>query len=279
MFTIFHVFVLFGLAAGAAAGGILAAKYLGWTGRILGTLVGAWVGGIIGNIPYLMTLKWIAREILKKSTDELRAELHDGKCLTPNLLLLELNRRGEDIRGELPLVLEMLTSEDTTRRGPGWAALTSAFPELSRRVKNYRVNDSVEVCRQKIDVLRGELGESADASLSRSPITYHGTAIEVLVGDHVEFKLWLFFWEGWQKGRVEYVPGISPKNSDLERDGMKWVGISGEKARTAVLVHPNTNQVRHTLRFVSRSQDDFKETPGIIALKTNRSRGSPSALV
>jgi len=262
MFTIFHVFILVGLAAGAAAGGILGAKYFGWPGRILGALLGAWAGGIVGNIPYLITLKWMAREIVKKSNDELRAELHDSKCLTPNLLLLELDRRGEDIRRELPLVLEMLTAEDTSRRGPGWAALTSAFPELARRVKNYCVNDSVEVCRQKIEVLRQKPDASANPPASSpGPITYRGSTMEVQVGDHVEFKLWLFFWQGWQKGRVEYVPGISPKNSALERDGMRWVGISGEGVRTAVLVDAATNQTRHTLRFISRSTDDFKETP------------------
>jgi hypothetical protein len=51
-------------------------------------------------------------------------------------------------------------------------------------------------------------------------VTYDNTQTEVLPGDHVEYKVWVSFWRGWQPGRVYYVPGISPKNSELERDGM-----------------------------------------------------------
>ncbi len=52
-----------------------------------------------------------------------------------------------------------------------------------------------------------------------STVIYHATDEQVLVGDHVDFKLGLFFWKGWQPGRVHYVPGLSPKNDELEFNG------------------------------------------------------------
>ena len=52
------------------------------------------------------------------------------------------------------------------------------------------------------------------------PVCYHGTETPVLVGDHVKFKIGLFFWLGWQPGRIRYVPGISPKNDELEHNGL-----------------------------------------------------------
>ncbi len=51
----------------------------------------------------------------------------------------------------------------------------------------------------------------------------HDDRVQVLVGDHVEIKLWLFFWRGWQSSRIYYVPGLSPKNPSLEHGGLAWV--------------------------------------------------------
>lgn len=96
----------------------------------------------------------------------------------------------------------------------------------------------------------------------RPIVTYHGTQVPVLLGDHVEFKLGLFFWRGWQAGRVKYVPGISPKNEDLEFNGLSWVAIHdarGEQSGHVVL--PQTGQLRRNVRFVSRAQDGDTQTP------------------
>lgn len=94
------------------------------------------------------------------------------------------------------------------------------------------------------------------------PPTYHKTDTEVLVGDHVELKVWAAFWRGWIPGRVLYVPGRSPKNDDMEHNGLTWVGIGYDKgAKSGVIVSPETQQLRHTVRFVRRSDDGFKETP------------------
>jgi len=55
------------------------------------------------------------------------------------------------------------------------------------------------------------------------PILYHGTQDQVLLGDYVFSRYWLFF-RGY--GTVKYVPGISPLKRELERDGLAWVRIN-----------------------------------------------------
>ena len=94
------------------------------------------------------------------------------------------------------------------------------------------------------------------------PVTYHKSHMEVLVGDHIEFKSWIAFWRGWISGRVHYVPGRSPKNPEMEFNGLTWIGIGfGKGEQQGVLVVPETQQVRHTVRFVRRSDDGLVETP------------------
>jgi hypothetical protein len=85
-------------------------------------------------------------------------------------VLLELLSRGEDICAELPAVLDLLASEDFSRRGVGWAALTSVFPELAVSLSDYRLDDPVEVCRRKTDRLRAEAEPgAADVTMKVKP--------------------------------------------------------------------------------------------------------------
>src|SRR5580765_8520494 len=92
-------------------------------------------------------------------------------------------------------------------------------------------------------------------------VIYHATDAQVLVGDHVEFKLGLFFWKGWQPGRVHYVPGLSPKNDELEFNGLTWVAIHDARGGQSghVVLH-KTGQLKKNVRFVRRSDDGFRQT-------------------
>jgi hypothetical protein len=154
MFTLFHVFVLAGALFGFSIGLSIGAKLFGVVGGIIGALAGGYLGVVVGRIPEALVLRPLVRHLKAKSTPELRAQLHSPKCLTPNVVLLELQSRGEDIRQELPVVLDLLVSEDTGRRGHGWAALTSAFPELVEQIRDYRIGDSIDECRRKTQILR-----------------------------------------------------------------------------------------------------------------------------
>lgn len=155
MFTIFHLFKIVGSLAGALAFMPGGWQRFGWAGALLGIAIGGAVGYILGSIPDLLSLRAMVREMGAKTVPELRALLRSSGCLTPNCVLLELHSRGEDIAQELPLVVELLSSDDFNSRGRGWAALTSAFPELVRKIPDYRISESGEECARKARALGG----------------------------------------------------------------------------------------------------------------------------
>ena len=88
------------------------------------------------------------------------------------------------------------------------------------------------------------------------PPTYHSSNVQVLAGDHIEFKTRFFFMRGWVPGRVQYVSGHSLKREELERDGFAWVSIQhGKGSRISVLVLSETRQLSPLVRFVKRADD------------------------
>jgi len=99
-------------------------------------------------------VRGVRKNLERKSVDELRRSLRTPKCLIPNLILLELSSRGEDILPDLPVILDLLESEEQSKRGSGWAALTSAYPDLVTTIPDYRIQDRAEVCRKNIAPLR-----------------------------------------------------------------------------------------------------------------------------
>lgn len=93
-------------------------------------------------------------------------------------------------------------------------------------------------------------------------VRYHQTDTQVLIGDHVEFKLGLFFWKGWQKGRTYYVPGLSKEDETLEHNRLLMVGIhDSQKSRSGHAVQPGSGQLRDNVRFISRTDDSPGTTP------------------
>jgi hypothetical protein len=174
MLTLFDILPLCGACIGLALGATGGAGLLGTPGGVIGAVVGCAVGFVAGRLPFLLRLRRLSRDLAAKSTAELRADLRNPNCPTPNLVLLELRRRGEDIRAELPVVLDLLASEDFGRRGTGWAALTSAFPELAVSLSDYRLDDPVEECRRKTGRLRVEAepqnGVGSQARPPRNPV-------------------------------------------------------------------------------------------------------------
>jgi hypothetical protein len=141
-----------GLAAGAMSG----QTYLSWPGAIAGGLAGFILAIYLGRyLNYIYTL-WVARSFQRKwtsfSTSELRSQL--ATTLTPNFLLLELRRRGEDIDQDVYPILVMLESEAPFRRVLGFAALLSAFPYLAKLLGGYNPAHSVSECHEKVADLR-----------------------------------------------------------------------------------------------------------------------------
>jgi hypothetical protein len=155
-FTIYDLFFLAAICAGIGVGGAAGAELHGMVGGAAGALAGGWIGFLVGRLPELLVLNWLASSLTTVPADELRDFLHDPDCHIHNLVLLELQRRGENIHQELGGILDMMAANDVSRRGLGWAALNSAFPDLARQLGDYSVGDSAEECRRKIRQLRSE---------------------------------------------------------------------------------------------------------------------------
>lgn len=84
-----------------------------------------------------------------KTTDELCAVLRGSEWLFYRNTLLELRRRGEDIREEVIPVLDLLVSERQRQRIAGWLILRELYPDLAVRVPDYRPQESPAVCGEK----------------------------------------------------------------------------------------------------------------------------------
>ncbi len=154
MLTVFHLLQLVSACVGIAFCVAIGIDWFGVIGGVVGAIAGGFLGSGVGHLPVFLILRSLARDLGRKSSGELRESLHQLNCKIPNLLLLELKRRGEDINSELPIVLDLLESEETGPRSRGWTALASAFPELAQQIRDYRIGGSVEECRGKTEILR-----------------------------------------------------------------------------------------------------------------------------
>ena len=143
LLTIYHILTAAGALSGFALGMAAGFRLSGVPGAVGGSLAGGLLGWCLGRVPELLVWRSIARDLTRLSAEELRADLRRADCRFPNCVLLELQSRGEEIRSELPVVLRMLESEDYNCRCRGWAALTSAYPELAALIADYRVTDGL----------------------------------------------------------------------------------------------------------------------------------------
>jgi len=119
MFTMFDLIRLLTIVCGAVLLGIFGWNQFGIIGCATGIPVGLLLGALLGQLPLWIRLKWISRRFDRMTDDELLAELHDANCFTPNIHLLELKRRGYDIRLELQHIHALLTSPEMNKRTVG----------------------------------------------------------------------------------------------------------------------------------------------------------------
>ncbi len=152
--TIFDIIPLYAIILGICVG-----VKLGTVFGHVGAVIGGMVGGILGWFGWRFLLmgicKWLDRKrnLSNKTVEELRAMLRDPNCPIPNVALLELGIRKQNMEQELPVVLDMLISPMKQRRIRGWRTLASVFPERAKLVSDYRIDDSIEKCREKIQKL------------------------------------------------------------------------------------------------------------------------------
>jgi len=85
-----------------------------------------------------------------KTSGELRAILRSGEWTFYRSALIELRDRKEDIRGEVTPILDLLISDSKHQRIAGWLILEELYPELAARVPQFRPEDALPSCREKL---------------------------------------------------------------------------------------------------------------------------------
>jgi hypothetical protein len=84
-----------------------------------------------------------------------------SKFYIAHLILAELMRRGEDIRQDLSVVVDLLSSDAPNKRRFGIACLRLGFPDLAQRLRDYNACESTETCRSKVARLSATLHPEA----------------------------------------------------------------------------------------------------------------------
>jgi hypothetical protein len=88
--------------------------------------------------------------------------------------------------------------------------------------------------------------------------TLYGDGSSIEIGDEVEFRGGLLLMFRKYRGRVVHVPGVSPRNHDMEADGLSWVAIEVPgKMLVRKLVDPQTHRVRRTW-LLRRNRSELK---------------------
>jgi len=96
-----------------------------------------------------------------------------------------------------------------------------------------------------------------------SRLYYFGTKTEVRLGDTI---FWKRFLRRSIKGKVVYIPGISPKHTDFEYNGIRQWGISLENNRILLTRYsPRENQPKKNIHFLGRGKaESFPTTEQLL---------------
>jgi len=92
-------------------------------------------------------------------------------------------------------------------------------------------------------------------------VLYSDGRTAVLLGDVVSYSAWIFL---RREGVVDYVPGISSKNPQMEYGGLTWVSISSGDRRVQTIVDPDSSCLKKSVHFIRRGElsDEKKVKPG-----------------
>lgn len=155
--TMFDVCEALGLMFGLAVGvGVAQGSNFGWLTRIGVMILGALGGWFCGWLPAFFRESFRRRRLSTLTTDTLRARLNDGRLdiwLPYNLVVHELQKRGEDVRIALPLVVRLLSADDSEQRYHGWQMLRVFFPDLARTIPDYQPSLGKATCQAKAESL------------------------------------------------------------------------------------------------------------------------------
>src|SRR2546430_2099734 len=89
---------------------------------------------VVAAVTIFIVAVWRWNSLRNKSTEDLRAFLRSGDWRFYRNALIELRRRGVDIKDENRQVLRMLMAESPFRRQAGWLIVKEIYPELAAQL-------------------------------------------------------------------------------------------------------------------------------------------------
>lgn len=80
-------------------------------------------------------------------------------------------------------------------------------------------------------------------------VKYFGSEVDVQLGDRVSVRVWF----RKRCGRVVYLPGVSPRNSEFDYNGLQWAGIRlDDGSLLASVVRFSTGSLKRKVKFIKR---------------------------
>jgi hypothetical protein len=120
-----------------------------------GWLTFAYIGAFFDRLVMRQLIRCSRRKLAPIPTAVLATQL--PITLTPNLVLLELATRGEDLSNYFATMLSLLEYPGIYRRQIAWVAFQPAFPEWAARMKGYRPQRPVADCHGQVEIVRKQL--------------------------------------------------------------------------------------------------------------------------
>lgn len=177
--TVFDLFEAIGLMCGLTYGLTFGVGLkFGWLARMRLAMIAALTGWFCVWLPCFLGRCYLRLKLTMETTDALRdwlrervmwplyeAAVMEEKLLWARLrlstkwpiyplVMRELQKRGEDVRSELPLVLMLLCDDRPEPRHRGWRMLQDFFPDLAKKIPDYDAWQTAAECRARADSIR-----------------------------------------------------------------------------------------------------------------------------
>jgi hypothetical protein len=146
-----------------------------WVVAVIAGLVAGIVGFLVGFFIFDFFERRLTRRLIRKVQNSPDADLWKSVDLglwnfQYTLALLQLGARGQEVRRELPTVLDRMTADDRLLRRYGWETLRLVFYDEAETLGDYNPRASVEECRAKVTrLIRGLSVDDRAALLASFP--------------------------------------------------------------------------------------------------------------
>lgn len=143
---------------------------------------------------------------------------------------------------------------------PLWHYRRGKYPQLRQLALLFSPGGPLEVLARSNDWV-GEFrqcqGQFMEALRALNRVRYFESEQPVQLGDHVSLRV-LF---RTRAGRVAYLPGVSPENSEIDFGGLFRVGIDFDGGFVMCHIDPDSLELKKGVTFVRRDTSDIPQVP------------------